>query len=82
MTRVYDETIDFITAGSRPDDVASFHPSEQARETVADLIRREKEGGLSPDEAAELSLYLQLEHIMRLAKARARGHLASGTARP
>ena len=45
---------------------------------VADLIAREKESGLTPDETSELDHYMQLEHIMRLAKARARKHLGGG----
>jgi hypothetical protein len=74
-TKAFDEVIDFIAAGSTPDEVASFRPSEATRERVADLIRLEKGPGHSTDEAAELSKYLQLEHIMRLAKARAQRHL-------
>jgi hypothetical protein len=43
---------------------------------VADLVRREKTEGLSADESSELDHYLQLEHIMRLAKARAKKHIS------
>ena len=75
MTRVYEEIIDFIAAGSTPGDVAGFQPSDEARGRVSDLLRREKADGLSADEAAELGHYLELEHLMRLAKARARAHL-------
>ena len=55
--------------------MARFQPSEQVRNTVSDLIRREKDGALSPEEVAELNRYLELEHLMRLAKARAHRHL-------
>ena len=75
MTRAYEEIIDFIAGGASPDRLAAFQPSHAARERVLDLLRREKAGGLSPDESSELAHYLQLEHLMRLAKARARGHL-------
>lgn len=44
-------------------------------ERVADLIRREKTVGLSPDEKAELDHYMQLGYLMRLAKARARKYI-------
>jgi hypothetical protein len=80
MTRAYDEIIDFIAAGSSPQDVTAFRPSAEARQRVADLIDREKSGALTPDETAELNHYLQLEHLMRLAKARARKHLGGGDA--
>jgi hypothetical protein len=76
MTRAYEELIDFIAAGTSPDSVATFHPSDAAKRQVADLIAREKAGELSPEEVGELSHYLQLEHVMRLAKARARRHLS------
>lgn len=75
MTRAYEEIIDFIAAGTNPNGVVAFEPSEAAKARVSDLIHREKTTGLSVDEAAELDHYLQLEHLMRLAKARARVYL-------
>jgi hypothetical protein len=71
MVRAYDEIVDFIAAGSTPAMVASFEASVSAKGRVADLIAREKSSGLSTDEASELEHFLQLEHVMRLAKARA-----------
>jgi hypothetical protein len=76
VNRAYEEVIDFI-AESSPGKVIAFRPSEAARARVAELIERNKEGTLSPDETSELDSYLQLEHIMRLAKARARKYLPS-----
>ena len=71
----YEEIIDFIAAGTSPSGVIAFQPSEAAKARVADLIQREKTIGLSAEETNELSHYMQLEHIMRLAKARARLYL-------
>ena len=68
----YEEIIDFIASGTNPENVIAFSPSEQTRKRVADLIAREKNEGLSAQETLELNDYLYLEHIMRLAKARAR----------
>ena len=76
--KAYEEVIDFIASGTSPDSVIRFHPSESVKDRVADLIYREKTEGLSEDEKSELDLYLQLEHIMRLAKARARKHIKHG----
>ena len=76
MTRAYEEIIDLIAAGTTPKRIIDFQPSEEVKTRVADLIRREKTSGLSSEESSELSQYLQLEHLMRLAKARARAHLA------
>ncbi len=71
VTRAYTEVVDLIAAGSGPADIAAFRPSETARARVTNLLAREKAGGLSADEVGELNDYLQLEHLMRLAKARA-----------
>jgi hypothetical protein len=82
MTRAYEEVIEFIAAGASPDLVAAFRPSEATRERVLDLVQREKTGVLSAEERSELEHYLQIEHMMRLAKARARHHLAAGDPKP
>lgn len=72
MTQVYEEIVDFIAGGSTPDDVACWTPSQEAQERVATLLRGDMAATLSADEQAELNHYLELEHLMRLAKARAR----------
>ena len=74
--RAYEEVIDFIAAGTTPDNVVAFRPSEATKQRVADLIRREKTTGLALDERSELEHYMQLEHLMRLAKARARKYIS------
>jgi hypothetical protein len=68
----YLEIIDFIAAGTTPETVIQFKPSPEAQRRVSDLIEREKGTGLSPEEKAELDHFLELEHILRMAKARAR----------
>lgn len=68
----------FIAAGPSPGEVAAFHASDAARSRVADLLRREKGEGLSADETSELDHALSIEHLMRLAKARAPRHVAGG----
>lgn len=71
MTRAYEEIIEFIAAGTTPQSLINFQPSEVAKEQVADLIFREKTEDLTAEEKAELDQYLMLEHLLRLAKARA-----------
>jgi len=67
----YQEIVEFIAAAN-PSSVVAFRPSEAARSRVEELITLEKTSGLSGEERSELDNYLQLEHLMRLAKARAR----------
>ena len=80
LTKVYDEIVDFIAAGSSPQSVSQFHPSEASKVRVIELLANSKSNTLSVAESEELEHYLQLEHIMRLAKARAKLHLASSQA--
>lgn len=72
MIRAYDEIVEFIAAGSTSDAVARFEPSQQTKDYVADLIHKEKTSGLTSEETSELDHILKLEHLMRLAKARAK----------
>ena len=76
VTKAYEEVIDFIAGGNTPEAIVAFRPSEPARTRVAELLMREKENGLNTEEKLELDHYAQLEHLMRLAKARARQFLA------
>jgi hypothetical protein len=71
----YEEIVEFI-ASLRPRELLEFKPSEPARQRVWDLLERQKSGPLPGDERAELDHYLEVEHLMRLAKAHARQLLA------
>jgi hypothetical protein len=71
----YDEFVDFLANGSTPQSVVDFQLSEKTKAYVDELVRRQKAGPLSPKESAELKHVLSMEHIMRLAKARARQRL-------
>ncbi len=72
MIRAYDEIVEFIAAGTTPDSVVRFEPSQETKDYVANLIQKEKTAGLTPEESSELDHFVKLEHLMRLAKARAR----------
>jgi hypothetical protein len=71
MTRVYEEIVDFITARIAPQDMANWTPSDEARAELWRLVQAEKDGALSDAQRVDLNHYLELEHLMRLAKAKA-----------
>jgi hypothetical protein len=48
--KAYEEVVDVIAAGTTPQDVIAFRPSEAAQERVEALLSREKDGDLSPAE--------------------------------
>lgn len=77
MTRAYEELVDFIAGGASSASVAGYEASAATKERVGELIHREKTVGLPADEHAELDYYLQIEHVLRLAKARARSKVSN-----
>jgi hypothetical protein len=68
--------VDFIVSGTTPEAIIRFRPSSEASRRLGDLMDREKEGALSEEEKTELDHCLHLEHLMRMAKAKARLILA------
>jgi len=75
----YQEIIDFIAAGTTPEVVIAFRPSDDVQQRVTELVERSKIGTLSPEDESELEDYFQLAHIMIMAKARARQHTHQNT---
>lgn len=73
----YLELVAFVAGGTTPEDVANFHPSAEAQRRVSELIDRERESQLTTEESAELAHFLELEHLLRMAKAKARLILAN-----
>jgi hypothetical protein len=72
--KAYEEIIDFIASGTTPESVIAFRPSPALQRRVEELTDRANTGSISPEERVELEDCLQLEHIMIMAKARARQH--------
>jgi len=74
----YEEIIDFIAAGTTPESIIAFRPSAALQGRVTELSQRASDGSISDEERSELEDCLQLEHIMIMAKARARQHTQVG----
>ena len=70
-TTAYDEIIDFIASGTSLEKVIAFQPSEKMQAQVSSLLFKEKNSTLTQNEKAELDHYSVIEHLMRMAKARA-----------
>lgn len=68
----YLEIIDFIASGTTPRAVIEFRPSPEAQHQVDELIELESRGPLAPQQKQELDHFMELEHILRMAKAKAR----------
>jgi hypothetical protein len=60
-----------------PESVIALRPSESLERRVMELTDRANQGTITPEELSELEDCLQLEHIMVMAKARARQQMES-----
>lgn len=65
-------TLPFIADTAGADKLGAFKPSQAAEKRIAVLLAKQQDGTLSPKEYAELQLFVQLDHVMSLAKARSR----------
>lgn len=71
----YEEVADFL-ATLDPKRLLELHPSDVVQSRVEVLIDKKKSNVLSSEEKYELDRYMALEHLIALAKVRARIHLA------
>ena len=67
---VYDELAHFLASLS-PRRVLAYKASPKAQTRVNDLLDKNNTVGLTPEENAEMEGYMTVEHIVRLAKAKA-----------
>jgi hypothetical protein len=72
MNSIVDEALELMASGYTPEVLIAFKPSEAASRHFEDLIAREKNEGLLPEETAELDRMMEMERVLSLAKARAR----------
>ncbi len=67
---VYDELAYFLASLS-PRRVVAYKASPKAQARVNELLEKNKTVGLTSEENAEMERYMTVEHIVRLAKAKA-----------
>jgi hypothetical protein len=63
-----------------PQEVLALRPSAALQERIAALLDRQRSGRLSADEEREWEKYQYVEHVVRIAKAKAALKLQSGEA--
>ena len=72
MMPAYLEIVDFFASGTTPESVVKFQPSAETQSRARELLDASKSGSLTPEQESELEYLTELEHILRMAKARAR----------
>jgi hypothetical protein len=73
--RIFDEIVDFLASGPAPADILAFQPSADMIANAGILLEKKRNNQLSESELQELDKLMMVEHIMRMAKAKARHHL-------
>lgn len=73
----FKEMIDFLISRPTPAQIVAFKVSPFAQTRLEELLDKNREEGLTDDEAAELDLYQQINHLLLLLKARAHSALSS-----
>jgi hypothetical protein len=73
---LHNEVTEFLASSPSPRAIINFRPSAEAQTRVTELLNKNQDGTLSPDEQAELDQYENLDYIMTLVKAQAHRRLA------
>lgn len=76
-SRAFDEVVDFITSSPPAEEILAFSPSERAQRRLEELLEKKREEQLTEEDKQELDQAMWIEHLMRMAKARARQRLAA-----
>jgi hypothetical protein len=76
---VYGELADLLAQGGGPEAVLAFRSSEAVQKRAYELIDRKRDGSLTLEEERELNAFVDREHLLRLAKSRARMLVQSRT---
>lgn len=69
---VYVELVELLAKTADADEVLAFQLSGDKQRRLDNLLEKNRDGSLSPQESAELDAFEQFEHVVRLLKARVR----------
>ncbi|MUH00868.1 hypothetical protein F7734_54815 [Scytonema sp. UIC 10036] len=70
------EIVALLASQPTPEQILAIEPSPEFQTRVSDLLAQSKAGNLSAKGEAKLERYLTIEHLVRLAKARAFAQLS------
>ena len=68
----FDEVYEFLVAGPSRQAIIDFRPSTESQTRISELLHRNKEESLTPDEEAELDEFLKVEQFVQMLKIKAR----------
>lgn len=65
------DILDFLAGLPTPEEILRLHPSPYLQARIRELLEKNRERGLSEEEEQEWARYEYIEHLMRMAKAKA-----------
>lgn len=74
---IFDEVVDFITSAPHPRDIIAYRPSEAMQKQLEVLLDKKQNDLLTEDEREELDQFMLIEHLLRMAKARAKQRMVA-----
>lgn len=75
---LFDEILDFLSSGPKPEEIVAFRPSEALDQRLHELLDLNSRDRLTAEGRAELDEFLRVNQFMNLLKIRARKKLAQG----
>jgi hypothetical protein len=75
---LYNELLDYLVDETTPQEILAFKASPEAQAYAQDLLERQSEGRLSPEEIQLLEQMEQVERLMSVLKAKALRALLQG----
>ena len=73
---LFDEITDFLLSRPTPEEIIAFQPPERLNQRLHELLDKNKQDALLPDERRELDRFLHIDHLFTILKAKARIKLA------
>jgi hypothetical protein len=71
------EVLEFLAGLPTPQEIMALRPSEALQTRVSELLEKNRAGSLTREEEQEWAVYQYLEHLVRIAKAKASLKLAT-----
>lgn len=71
LAPAFDYFLDFVVTKATPEEILAFQLPESERQRAIDLLDKQDEGTLTPDELAELEQIAELDGLVSMLKARA-----------
>ncbi len=75
VSPVYQELVEYLARSATPEQILAFKVSDTMQQRADELLDKNNEGELTPEEGVELQQMLQFERMVTLLKAHAASSL-------